>query len=78
MGCRGLTLAPRCRTAARPAAPGTGATAAKPAAAAVSFGRKARDTATGRLSRSEMGRGRRERHGVALPAAGRLPAQVFI
>ena len=84
-GCRGLIPAPRCRTAARPArsarpaAPGTEATAAKPApAAAASLDRKARDTATGRPSRSETGRGRRERHSVALPAAGCLPAEVFI
>lgn len=79
-GCRGLTPAPHCRTAARPAwpaAPGTAATAAKPAAAAASSGRKARDTATDRPSRSETGRGRRERHGVALPAAGCLPAEVL-
>lgn len=62
-GCRGPTPVPPCTTAARwarPAARWTAPTAAGPAAAAAPAarsGRRARDTATGRLSKSETGAG---------------------
>lgn len=74
-GCRGPTPVPPCTTAARwarPAARWTAPTAAGPAAAAAAAarsGRRARDTATGRLSKSETGAGRGGVHGVALPAS---------
>lgn len=81
-GCRGPTPVPPCTTAARwarPAARWTAPTAAGPAAAAAPAarsGRRARDTATGRLSKSETGAGgggagRRaasQREPVCLPA----------